>query len=118
MGGLQQSGEHGVESFGWVRWPRPRGVAADGVGVQWPRRRCALSAALASRITVWKNRGDWPLNSWSAVRPLIAAIAPAFLSSVGRTIETSGSPGMNFAGSGRIRLVWVASPPDAFRSGK
>ena len=53
------------------------------------------------------------------MKPLIAATAPPFRSRVGRTIEQSGRfLCRNSAGSGRIRLVWLSSPPLAFRSGK
>src|SRR3954454_19058225 len=68
-------------------------------------------------MSVLKNFCDWPLNSWSAVRALTAATAPAFRSRVGRTTDTSGRPRRNWAGSGRIRLVWVASPPPAVGGG-
>src|ERR1700693_6193704 len=67
--------------------------------------RVAASASSASCFTVWKNFGDCPTNSPSAVNDAMVATAPPNLSSLGRITAQWGKFAlMNSQGTGKIRL--------------
>lgn len=56
-----------------------------------------------------RNSFDWPLKSPLAIKPWIAATAPANLSDKGRIAEQRGRSGlMNSAGTGKMRLGWMS----------
>src|SRR5580693_8092594 len=69
--------------------------------------RVAASASCAKLSTSSENSGDWPINSPSLMKPLIAPTASICPGEVGRITAQWGKLGlMNSHGTGKMRLVW------------